>query len=217
MKWVARRTRVLLQEGEPARKLTLSLAAARGERERTSPADGRIVRSGLSDSSELDGGLPGVAIARGERERISPVDGRSGRSGLSNSSEPGGGLPGGSPYRPLARTSPTRLEPNEGSGCRPETPTSSKTLRYEPDEKPPHALSFGLGFQHAALCIAGVVLTPVIVIRAAGGGEPYLSWAIFAALAVSGLTTVLQAYGSGASAPDTSSSWAPPGPSSRCA
>ena len=70
---------------------------------------------------------------------------------------------------------------------------SSKALRYEPDEKPPHALSFGLGFQHAALCIAGVVLTPVIVIRAAGEGEPYLSWAVFAALAVSGLTTVLQA------------------------
>ena len=70
---------------------------------------------------------------------------------------------------------------------------SNKALRYEPDEKPPHALSFGLGFQHAALCIAGVVLTPVIVIRAAGEGEPYLSWAIFAALAVSGLTTVLQA------------------------
>ena len=70
---------------------------------------------------------------------------------------------------------------------------SNKALRYEPDEKPPHALSFGLGFQHAALCIAGVVLTPVIVIRAAGEGEPYLSWAVFAALAVSGLTTVLQA------------------------
>ena len=57
----------------------------------------------------------------------------------------------------------------------------------------PHALSFGLGFQHAALCIAGVVSTPVIVIRAAGEGEPYPSWAVFAALAVSGLTTVLQA------------------------
>ena len=70
---------------------------------------------------------------------------------------------------------------------------SHRAVRYEPDEKPPQALSFGLGFQHAALCIAGVVLTPVIVIRAAGEGEPYLSWAVFAALAVSGLTTVLQA------------------------
>ncbi len=70
---------------------------------------------------------------------------------------------------------------------------SHRAVRYEPDEKPPQTLSFGLGFQHAALCIAGVVLTPVIVIRAAGEGEPYLSWAVFAALAVSGLTTVLQA------------------------
>ena len=70
---------------------------------------------------------------------------------------------------------------------------SHRAVRYEPDEKPPQTLSFGLGFQHAALCIAGVVLTPVIVLRAAGEGEPYLSWAVFAALAVSGLTTVLQA------------------------
>ena len=72
-------------------------------------------------------------------------------------------------------------------------PAPDKNVRYEPGEKPPPSLSFGLGFQHAALCIAGVVLTPVIVIRAAGEGEPYLSWAVFAALAVSGLTTVLQA------------------------
>ena len=70
---------------------------------------------------------------------------------------------------------------------------SHRAVRYEPDERPPQTLSFGLGFQHAALCIAGVVLTPVIVTRAAGEGEPYLSWAVFAALAVSGLTTVLQA------------------------
>ena len=80
-----------------------------------------------------------------------------------------------------------------GIGMPTEDSSSHRAVRYEPDEKPPQALSFGLGFQHAALCIAGVVLTPVIVIRAAGEGEPYLSWAVFAALAVSGLTTVLQA------------------------
>ena len=70
---------------------------------------------------------------------------------------------------------------------------SDKEVRYEPGERPPPALSFGLGFQQAILCIAGVVLTPIIVIRAAGEGDPYLSWAVFAALLVSGLTTVLQA------------------------
>ena len=50
-----------------------------------------------------------------------------------------------------------------------------------------------MGAQQAVLCIAGVVLTPVIVIRAAGEGDPYLTWAVFAALLVSGLTTIMQA------------------------
>ena len=66
-------------------------------------------------------------------------------------------------------------------------------VRYEPDEKPPLALSCGLGLQLAILCIAGVALTPAIVVRAAGGAESYLTWAVFAAVLVSGVSTVLQA------------------------
>ena len=66
-------------------------------------------------------------------------------------------------------------------------------ILYEPNERPPFALSLGLALQSGAMMVAGIVLTPVIVIRAAGLGEPYLSWAVFAALAVSGVTTVLQA------------------------
>ncbi len=66
-------------------------------------------------------------------------------------------------------------------------------IRYEPNERPPHGVAFGLGFQHAMLSIAGIVLTPIIVVRAAGGSDAYLSWAPFAALAISGITTVLQA------------------------
>ena len=37
------------------------------------------------------------------------------------------------------------------------------------------------------------MLTPAIVVRAAGGSEDFLSWTTFAALAISGMTTVLQA------------------------
>ncbi len=66
-------------------------------------------------------------------------------------------------------------------------------IRYEPNERPPFALSLGLALQSAAMMVAGIVLTPVVVIRAAGIGEPYLSWAVFAALAISGVTTILQA------------------------
>ena len=66
-------------------------------------------------------------------------------------------------------------------------------VRYQPDEKPPTALAVGLGLQLALLNLGGIVLTPAIVVRAAGGTEAFLSWAVFAAVAISGLTTVLQA------------------------
>ena len=72
-------------------------------------------------------------------------------------------------------------------------PRTERDVRYQPDERPPTPLAFGMGAQQAVLCIAGVVLTPVIVIRAAGEGDPYLTWAVFAALLVSGLTTMAQA------------------------
>ena len=66
-------------------------------------------------------------------------------------------------------------------------------VRFQPDENPPKALAFGLGLQLAILNIAGIVLTPAIVIRAANGSEAFLSWAVFAAVMISGVTTVIQA------------------------
>ena len=74
-----------------------------------------------------------------------------------------------------------------------ETSDSPAGIRFEADEKPPASLSAGLGLQLAILTIAGIVFTPAIVVRAAGGSEAYLSWAVFAAVAISGLTTILQA------------------------
>ena len=70
---------------------------------------------------------------------------------------------------------------------------SHTDVRYEADEKPPFLLAFGLGLQLAILCVGGVVFTPAIVVRAAGGTEDYLSWAVFAAVAICGATTMLQA------------------------
>ena len=67
------------------------------------------------------------------------------------------------------------------------------SVRYDADAKPPPALSLGLGLQLAVLIVAGIVLTPAIVIRAAGGDETFLTWAVFAAVLVSGVTTVVQA------------------------
>ena len=72
-------------------------------------------------------------------------------------------------------------------------PAGQRQVRFEPDDKPPAGLAAGLGLQFAVLAIAGIVLTPAIVVRAAGGSDSYLSWAVFAAAAVSGVSTILQA------------------------
>ena len=69
----------------------------------------------------------------------------------------------------------------------------NQNVRYEPDERLSPSLTLGLGFQYAALIVGGIVLTPAIIVRAAGESEIYLTWAVFAALAVSGFTTVMQA------------------------
>ena len=71
--------------------------------------------------------------------------------------------------------------------------SSSAGIRYEPDESPSLPLAIGLGLQLVILNVAGIVLTPAIVIRAAGTGESYMSWAVFAAVLISGATTILQA------------------------
>ena len=68
-----------------------------------------------------------------------------------------------------------------------------RRIRFEPDDRPPTALTAGMGLQFAILSIAGIVLTPAIVIRAAGESDSYLTWAVFAAAVVSGVSTILQA------------------------
>ena len=65
-------------------------------------------------------------------------------------------------------------------------------LRYQPDESPPAALSFGLGLQLAVLTVAVPILFPTVVMRAAGAPEASVTWAVFAAVAISGVTTALQ-------------------------
>ena len=72
-------------------------------------------------------------------------------------------------------------------------PAGGRHIRFEPDDRPPPALTAGMGVQFAVLTIAGIVLTPAIVIRAAGESDSYLTWAVFAAAIVSGISTILQA------------------------
>ena len=73
--------------------------------------------------------------------------------------------------------------------------TSNQTnLRYEVDDRPPVPLCLGQGVLAVLLVFPSVVLAPAIVARAAGQDSGYLSWAVFAALLVCGLVTILQAF-----------------------
>jgi len=67
------------------------------------------------------------------------------------------------------------------------------SVRYEPEEKPPPLVTVGSGLQAAVVIVAPVVLTVVIVARIADQPDSYITWGVFAALVVSGLTTILQA------------------------
>ena len=69
----------------------------------------------------------------------------------------------------------------------------NENIRYEPDEIPPPLVAIGSGFQAAMIIVPGLVLTVVIVARIAGQPDSYLSWGVFAALIISGATTILQA------------------------
>ncbi len=70
---------------------------------------------------------------------------------------------------------------------------TNESVRYEPNDIPPHPIAIGAGFQAAMLIVAPVVLTVVIVARIADQPDSYVAWGAFAALLVSGITTTLQA------------------------
>ena len=67
-------------------------------------------------------------------------------------------------------------------------------LRYQADEKPPITIALILGLQLTALSVSATILITTVVMRAAGQGETYLSWAVFAAVAIGGAATMLQAF-----------------------
>ncbi len=69
----------------------------------------------------------------------------------------------------------------------------TRGIRFQPDETPAAALSLGLGLQIVILSLAGIILIPTIVMRAGGASENYLSWAVFATVAICGAATILHA------------------------
>ncbi|MDE2687796.1 MAG: purine/pyrimidine permease [Chloroflexota bacterium] len=78
----------------------------------------------------------------------------------------------------------------------------NENIRYEPEERPPHLLSAGLGFQATLTLLPPIVVIVAIIVRSAGQSESYLTWAVFSAMVISGAITVLQSmrvgrFGSG--------------------
>ncbi len=73
-----------------------------------------------------------------------------------------------------------------------EAESSAVNLRYDATEKAPLPVAALVGGQIVALILAGIVLAPLVITRAAGL-ESQASWMIFAALIVCGLCTWLQA------------------------
>ncbi len=69
----------------------------------------------------------------------------------------------------------------------------NRHIRYEPDDPCPPLVTAGVAFQGVVLILANTVLMVTIIVRAAGEGEAYLAWAVFAALVIAGVTTALQA------------------------
>lgn len=68
----------------------------------------------------------------------------------------------------------------------------NENIRYEPEERPPHPLSAGLGLQATAILIAPIVVAVAIIMRSANQPESYLAYAVFAAVIISGAITILQ-------------------------
>ena len=72
------------------------------------------------------------------------------------------------------------------------TVSASDSPRYEAHENPPFLATLGLGLQFSLIASATLLVTPVIVARASGRDDSYLTWMVFASLVVVGVATLLQ-------------------------
>ena len=68
----------------------------------------------------------------------------------------------------------------------------SPGILYEPDNRPPVSVSLGLGLQLMIVALSMTILLSMVVFRAGGVSEAYLIWAVFAAIVVTGLATIMQ-------------------------
>ena len=69
---------------------------------------------------------------------------------------------------------------------------TSQNPVYEAQETPPLLPTLRYGFQFSLMGTVTLLVTPVVVARASGLGDSYLSWMMFASLLVVGVSTLIQ-------------------------
>ena len=72
-------------------------------------------------------------------------------------------------------------------------PPPNQHIRYGPDDRCPPLLAIGIGIQGIIIVLAPTVLIVAITALASGQDERFMSWAVFAALIITGAATALQA------------------------
>ncbi len=70
---------------------------------------------------------------------------------------------------------------------------SNKNIRYQLDERCPPGVALGVAAQGVTFVLAPTVLIVAITVLAAGQDGNFMSWAVFAALIITGTATALQA------------------------
>ena len=98
--------------------------------------------------------------------------------------------------RSLVSTRKCSLDADIGSGPGRGSMATSRTnenIRYEPQESCPPLVSIGVGFQFIVITLTTMAIVTLIILQSADQPESYVSWSFFAALAISGICTVLQA------------------------
>ncbi|MYJ36849.1 MAG: hypothetical protein F4071_13165, partial [Acidimicrobiaceae bacterium] len=66
-------------------------------------------------------------------------------------------------------------------------------IRYEPDDPCPPLLLLGVGLQGVMMILTSIVVIVAVTARSGGQDDDYLTWAVFAALIISGALIALQA------------------------
>ncbi len=69
----------------------------------------------------------------------------------------------------------------------------NENVRYEPDDRCPLHLAISVAVQGVMIPLTNTVLYVTVIVLAADRGGDYVSWAVFSALAISGVLTLLQA------------------------